>query len=164
MKILERRIYRGPSQYALVPVMRLTVDLGALEHWPSAKLEGFNAGLLAALPGLDQHTCSYGVAGGFVRRLTEEDGTWLGHVLEHVAIELEQLAGAKVTFGKTRSTGSDGHYHVIYEYEEERVGEAAGDLAHRLLDSLLPASLRSADAASFAFSPSATTTVRASRE
>jgi len=106
MKILERRVYRGPSQYALFPVMRLTVDLGVLEQWPSAKLDGFNAGLLAALPGLDQHTCSYGVAGGFVRRLTEDTGTWLGHVLEHVAIELEQLAGAKVTFGKTRSTES----------------------------------------------------------
>jgi cyanophycin synthetase len=151
MKILERRVYRGPSQYALFPVMRLTVDLGELEQWPSARLDGFNAGLLAALPGLDQHTCSYGVAGGFVRRLTEDTGTWLGHVLEHVAIELEQLAGAKVTFGKTRSTGTDGQYHVIYEYEEERVGEAAGDLAHRLLASLLPAPLRSPDAAPFAF-------------
>ncbi len=131
MKILERRVYRGPNQYALFPVMRLSVDLGALEAWPSAKLDGFNAALLAALPGLDQHTCSYGEPGGFVRRLTEDDGTWLGHVLEHVAIELEQLAGAKVTFGKTRSSGVDGQYHVIYEYEEERVGEAAGDLAHR---------------------------------
>ncbi|MEJ7596590.1 MAG: cyanophycin synthetase [Kofleriaceae bacterium] len=142
MKILERRVYRGPSQYALFPVMRLTVDLGELERWPSAKLDGFNAGLLAALPGLDQHTCSYGEPGGFVRRLTEDDGTWLGHVLEHVAIELEQLAGAKVSFGKTRSTGTAGQYHVIYEYEEERVGEAAADLAHRLLDSLLPPQLR----------------------
>lgn len=142
MKILERRVYRGPSQYALFPVMRLTVDLGPLEQWPSAKLAGFNDKLVAALPGLDQHTCSFGVAGGFLRRLTEGEGTWLGHVLEHVAIELQQLAGAKVTFGKTRSAGDDGQYHVIYEYEEERVGEAAGDLAHRLLDSLLPRELR----------------------
>ncbi len=146
MKILERRVYRGPNQYALFPVMRLTVDLGALEQWPSATLPGFNAGLLAALPRLDQHTCSYGEPGGFVRRLTEDKGTWLGHVLEHVAIELEQLAGAKVTFGKTRSTGTDRQYHVIFEYEEERVGEAAADLAHRLLDSLLPADLRSSTA------------------
>jgi cyanophycin synthetase len=151
MKILERRVYRGPNQYALFPVMRLTIDLGVLEQWPSAKLEGFTTSLLAALPGLAEHTCSYGVSGGFVRRLTEDDGTWLGHVLEHVAIELEQLAGAKVSFGKTRSTGVEGHYHVIYEYEEERVGEAAGNLAHRLLDSLLPPPLRSADAASFGF-------------
>jgi len=150
MKILERRVYRGPSQYALFPVMRLTVDLGALEQWPSAKLDGFNSGLLAALPGLNDHTCSYGVPGGFVRRLTEGDGTWLGHVLEHVAIELEQLAGAKVTFGKTRSTGTEAEYHVIFEYEEERVGEAAADLAHRLLDSLLPATLRTPSETPFA--------------
>ncbi len=142
MKILERRVYRGPSQYAHFPVMRLTVDLGDLEAWPSAKLAGFNAGLREALPGLDQHTCSFGVAGGFIRRLTEDDGTWLGHVLEHVAIEVQQLAGAKVTFGKTRSAGPPGHYHVVYEYEEERVGEAAGELALALLHELLPAELR----------------------
>lgn len=151
MKILERRVYRGPNQYALFPVMRLSVDLGALETWPSAKIEGFNAALLAALPGLDQHSCSYGKPGGFVRRLTEDEGTWLGHVLEHVAIELEQLAGAAVTFGKTRSSGAEGQYHVIYEYEEERVGEAAGDLAHRLLDSLLPEDLRSGAKVQFDF-------------
>ena len=142
MKIVERRVYRGPSQYALFPVMRLTVELGELEAWPTGKLDGFNQRLLAALPSLDQHTCSYGAVGGFVRRLTEEDGTWLGHVLEHVAIELEQLAGAKVSFGKTRGAGEPGRYHVIYQYEEERVGEAAADLGHRLLQSLLPAPLR----------------------
>ncbi|MBK9030169.1 MAG: cyanophycin synthetase [Myxococcales bacterium] len=144
MKILERRVYRGPSQYAHFPVMRLTMDLGELEAWPSAKIAGFNPALLAALPGLDQHTCSFGVAGGFVRRLTEDTGTWLGHVLEHVAIELQQLAGAKVTFGKTRSAGAPGQYYVVYEYEEERVGEAAGDLALALLQQLLPIELRPA--------------------
>ncbi len=93
MKIAERRVYRGPSQYALFPVMRLTVDLGELEAWPTGKLDGFNQRLLAALPTLDAHTCSYGVAGGFVRRLTEQDGTWLGHVMEHVAIELAAARG-----------------------------------------------------------------------
>ena len=68
-----------------------------------------------------------------VRRLTEGEGTWLGHVLEHVAIELQQQTGASVSFGKTRGEGSPGQYHVVYEYEEERVGEAAGDLAIDLL-------------------------------
>ena len=72
------------------------------KHW----LKGY--ALLEALPSLDQHSCSYGVPGGFVRRLTEDEGTWLGHVLEHVAIEVQQLAGAKVTFGKTRSAGDPG--------------------------------------------------------
>ncbi len=145
MQVLERRVYRGPSLYAHFPVMRLTIDLGALEAWPSAKLPGFNDGLLAALPSLDAHTCSFGTAGGFVRRLREDGGTWLGHVLEHVAIELQQLTGAKVVFGKTRSDGPQGRYHVVYEYEEERVGEAAGDLALKLIHSLLPADLRPAD-------------------
>jgi cyanophycin synthetase len=147
MKILEQRVYRGPSIYAHFPVMRVTLDLGALEAWPSAKLAGFNDRLLAALPQLHQHTCSYGVAGGFVRRLTEDEGTWLGHVLEHVAIELQVQTGANVTFGKTRSAGDDapGHYHVVYEYEEERVGEAAGELGLKLLHHLLPEELRNKD-------------------
>jgi len=151
MKILERRVYRGPSQYAHFPVMRLTVDLGELEGWPSAKLPGFNARLLEALPSLDQHSCSYGVAGGFVRRLTEDQGTWLGHVLEHVAIEVQQLAGAKVTFGKTRSADADGQYQVVFEFEEERVGEAAADLGLRLLQSLLPPDLGGAALENFDF-------------
>jgi cyanophycin synthetase len=144
MKILEQRVYRGPSLYAHFPVMRLTVDLGALEAWPSAKLPSFNERLLAALPTLAQHTCSYGVPGGFVRRLTEDDGTWLGHVLEHVALELQQLTGANVTFGKTRSTDGapEGQYTVVFEYEEERVGEAAAELGVKLLHDLLPADLR----------------------
>ncbi len=144
MKILEQRIFRGPSVYAHFPVMRLVVDLGKLEAWPSAKIDGFNDGLLAAIPSLQQHTCSYGEAGGFVRRLKEDEGTWLGHVLEHVSIELQQLTGANVSFGRTRSAddAQDGHYNVVYEYEEERVGEAAGDLGLKLLHHLLPIELR----------------------
>ena len=142
MLVLERRVYRGPSLYAHFPVMRLTVDLGKLEAWPSAKIPGFNEGLLAALPSLDAHTCSFGTHGGFIRRLEEDGGTWLGHVLEHVAIELQQLTGAQVVFGKTRSEGAEGRYHVVYEYEEERVGEAAGNLALKLIHALLPAELR----------------------
>ncbi|MEC9465614.1 MAG: acetate--CoA ligase family protein, partial [Myxococcota bacterium] len=142
MKITEKRVYRGPSLYAHSPVIRLTLDLGELEQHPSATLPGFNEGLIAALPSLQEHTCSYGETGGFLRRLREDEGTWLGHVLEHVAIELQQLAGAQVTFGKTRGTGEEGVYHVIYSYEEERVGLAAGQLAYSLIQHLLPESLR----------------------
>ncbi len=140
MELLERRVYRGPSLYAHFPVMRLTVDLGVLEDWPSAKIPGFVEKLVTALPSLRTHTCSVGKEGGFLQRL--EEGTWLGHVLEHVAIELQQLTGAQVTFGKTRGEGAPGRYHVVYEYEEERVGEAAGDLALKLLHHLLPPTLR----------------------
>jgi cyanophycin synthetase len=144
MELLERRIYRGPSLYAHFPVLRLTVDLGKLEAWPSAKIPNFVDGLLGAIPTLQAHTCSFGVEGGFVRRLREDGGTWLGHVLEHVAIELQQLTGAEVTFGKTRAEGTPGRYHVVYQFEEERVGEAAADLAIKLIHHLLPADLRPA--------------------
>jgi cyanophycin synthetase len=145
MKILERRVYRGPSLYAHFPVMRLTVQLGNLEEWPSAKIPGFNEALLAKVPTLKSHTCSYGEEGGFVRRLTEDGGTWLGHVLEHLAIELQRLSAADVSFGKTREAGEPGLYHVIFEFEEERVGDAAADLAMKLLHSLLPKGLRPED-------------------
>lgn len=145
MKILERRIYRGPNLYARFPVIRLRLALGALERWPSAKIPGFAEGLVNALPGLMEHGCSYAAEGGFYRRLTEGDGTWLGHVLEHVAIELQNRAGADVTFGKTRGTDTEGEYFVVYEYAEERVGEAAGKLALRLLGALLPDDLRPED-------------------
>ena len=109
MKILDRSVYLGPSLYAHFPVIRLTVDLGELEQWPSSRLGGrFIDALLDALPGLREHGCSFGQPGGFVRRLTEDEGTWLGHILEHVALELQNAAGSEVTFGKTRGTGTSG--------------------------------------------------------
>ncbi len=141
MKITETRVYRGPNLYAHFPVIRLTLELGGMEQYPSAKVPGFTARLLETLPTLTEHGCSYGEPGGFVRRMTEDDGTWFGHILEHVAIELQQRAGAKVTFGKTRSTDVSGEYHVVYAYEEERVGVAAGTLALQLLHQLIPAAL-----------------------
>ena len=147
MRILNRNVYVGPSQYAKFPVIRLELDLGALEQWPTAKLgDHFIVGLLAALPGLAEHGCSYREPGGFVRRMREGEGTWLGHVLEHVAIELQNVAGEDVTFGKTRGISDDrpGVYSVVYEYAQREEGIAAGELALKLLDSLLPADLRSA--------------------
>jgi cyanophycin synthetase len=147
MQILDRSVYVGPSLYAHFPVIRLEVDLGALEEWPSGKLgPAFTDPLLAALPGLQEHTCSYGERGGFIRRLTEDEGTWMGHILEHVAIELQNVAGETVTFGKTRSQGAPGHYHVIYQYEQEDVGLEAGRLGVILLESLLPKELQTAGA------------------
>ncbi len=141
MQLLETRVYQGPNLYAHFPVMRLTVQLGPLEDRPSAAIPGFVEQLLTHIPTLREHSCSHGSEGGFVRRLTEDGGTWLGHVLEHVAIELQNLAGAHVTFGKTRGTGKPGEYHVVYEYDEARVGEAAGLLAMKLLHHLVPPEL-----------------------
>jgi cyanophycin synthetase len=145
MEVLERSVYLGPSLYARFPVIRLLLDLGELEEWPTGRLgPRFNDALLEALPGLQAHGCSYGEPGGFVRRLTEDEGTWLGHVLEHVAIELQNVAGGQVTFGKTRSAGAPGRYDVVYEYLERRVGLEASQLALNLLHSLLPEELQPA--------------------
>ena len=143
MEILDRSVYVGPSHYAHFPVIRLELDLGALEDWPTRKLgDAFIAALLEVLPGLNEHGCSYGEPGGFVRRMSEDQGTWLGHVLEHVAIELQNIAGVKVTFGKTRGAGRTGVYDVVFEYEQEDVGLEAADLAVDLLHSLLPRELK----------------------
>ena len=140
MRILERNVYVGPSLYAHFPVIRLVMDLGPLEAWPTGRLGGaYVDALLAALPGLHEHGCSYGEPGGFIRRMREGDGTWLGHVFEHVAIELQNIAGEDVTFGKTRSVdGRPGVYTVVYEYAQRDEGIEAGELATQLLCSLLP--------------------------
>ncbi len=145
MRILDRSVYVGPSLYAHFPVIRLELDLGELEQWPTARLgAAFIDGLVAALPGLAEHGCSYREPGGFIRRMREGEGTWLGHVFEHVAIEMQNIAGEDVTFGKTRSIGDDrpGVYTVVYEYTQREEGIAAGELALKLIDSLLPENLR----------------------
>src|ERR1700721_1501158 len=143
MRILDRSVYVGPSLYARFPVIRLELDLGALEAWTTGRLGSkFVDALASALPGLAQHGCSYREPGGFFRRMREDEGTWLGHVLEHVAIELQNMAGEEVTFGKTRSGNSHGVYTVVYEYAQRDEGIAAGDLGLRLLCSLLPPGIR----------------------
>ncbi len=141
MRILEQRVYGGPNLYANFKVIRMTLDLGPLEERPSATIPGFVDALVRHVPSLAEHGCSYGEPGGFVRRLREDGGTWMGHVMEHVAIELQNLAGAKVTFGKTRGNGVRGQYHMVYEYEDPWVGERAGQLALRLLHALIPPEL-----------------------
>ena len=139
MRFVERSVYVGPNLYASFRVIRFRVDLGPLEEWPSVRLgKEFTDRLVETLPGLKEHGCSYGVPGGFIRRLTEDEGTWLGHIFEHVAIELQNEAGEHVTFGKTRGTGTSGEYDVVYEYDDEKVGLAAGRLGRTLLLSLLP--------------------------
>lgn len=146
MEVLERSIFVGPNHYAHFPVIRLVLDLGEVEAWPTKRLgNAFVESLLTALPGLREHGCSYGEPGGFVRRMTEDEGTWLGHVLEHVAIELQNVAGVRVSFGKTRETARAGVYDVVFEYEQDDVGLEAADVALDLLHYLLPPALRPAN-------------------
>jgi len=147
MKILSTTVFRGPNIYALFPVIRHTLDLADLEDWPTGRLGAkFVDDLVERLPGLQEHGCSYREPGGFIRRMREDEGTWLGHVMEHVAIELQNMAGAQVTFGKTRSTDEQGQYDLVYQYEGEQVGLEAGRLAVELLHHLLPRDLQPEEA------------------
>lgn len=139
MKIVSTNVYVGPNVWASFPVIRHVVDLGVLEDWPSVKLgPGFIDALVAALPGLGEHGCSYRVEGGFLRRLREDEGTWMGHILEHCALEIQGEAGSDVSFGRTRSTGVPGHYNMVFAYKQRDVGLDACQLAMRLLMHILP--------------------------
>jgi cyanophycin synthetase len=137
LTIVETRVYRGPNYWNYDPAIKLIVDLGVLEHFPSSTIPGFVTALLEMLPGVGQHTCGTGRVGGFKDRLAE--GTWVGHVAEHIALQLQREAGTEVGRGKTRSTGEPGRYHVVYSYGEESVGLVAGRLAVRLVNHLVEA-------------------------
>ncbi len=135
LRIVETRVLRGPNYWAREPVIRQVVDLGVLEEFPSNKIPGFVDALVGMLPTLEDHACSLGRRGGFITRLRE--GTWVGHVSEHIALEFQNLAGTDVRHGKTRSTGEYGRYNVIFEYREEQVGIEAGKAAVGLVNHLV---------------------------
>jgi cyanophycin synthetase len=133
--VLERLAMMGPNLYAHRPCIKWKVDIGALEEKPTNEIPGFYDRLQATLPSLVEHRCSEGVRGGFFTRV--EEGTWIGHVMEHVAIELQSLAGIEVGFGRVRSAGDHGVYNVVYECEERETGIMAGELAIELVEALI---------------------------
>jgi len=137
LTIVETRVYRGPNYWNYDPAIKLVVDLGVLEQFPSNTIPGFVDALLEMLPAVGQHTCGTGRVGGFTHRLRE--GTWAGHVAEHIALQLQRETGTEVGRGKTRGTGEPARYHVVYSYAEESVGIAAGRLAVRLVNHLVEA-------------------------
>ena len=138
LRILESRVYRGGNIWSYDPSIHLVVDLGILEEYPTSALPGFTERLVQLLPGLENHTCSTGVKGGFISRM--QQGTWLGHVAEHVALQLQQEAGHDQRRGKTRMVkGRPGVYNIIYAYTNEEVGLAAGRLAVALVNDLVQA-------------------------
>jgi cyanophycin synthetase len=114
---------RGPNIWTYRPVIEAWVDIGELENHPSNTIPGFYERLTALLPGLIEHECSPGVRGGFLQRLQE--GTWAAHILEHVCLELQNLAGMRTGFGKARSTSTTGVYKVAFRTRHEDVGRAA---------------------------------------
>jgi cyanophycin synthetase len=131
IRLLRTNYLRGPNVWTYRPVLEVWLDLGELEDWPSHKLPGFNDRLTAMLPALAEHHCGVGERGGFGERLRE--GTWLGHVLEHVVIELLNLAGLPTGFGQTRSTSQRGVYRMVFRARDETVARVTLDEGHRLL-------------------------------
>ena len=122
---------RGPNIWTYRPVLEVWLDLGALEDFPSNLIPGLTDRLLAALPALGEHHCGVGEKGGFLQRLQE--GTWAGHILEHVVIELLNLADMPTGFGQTRSTSKHGVYRMVFRARDEQVARQALEEGHRLL-------------------------------
>ena len=127
IRILETLVLKGPNFWSYRPSVWMRIDLGPFKDRPSSAIPGFDERLVKLVPSLEEHHCSEGRAGGFLFRVRE--GTWLGHVAEHVAIEAQNLIGIPVSFGRTRETKTPGVYNLVYEMEEERVGVKAGKLA-----------------------------------
>ncbi len=121
---------RGPNIWANFPVLEAWVDLQELSDSPSDQLPGFNQRLKAWLPSLEEHRCSAGESGGFFDRL--QRGTYPAHILEHVTLELQTLAGTPVEFGRARETSKPGVYQVVVEYKEEELARACLAAAHEL--------------------------------
>lgn len=131
MEITSVKVLRGPNQWASFPCLEAKVDLGRFEDFPSDTLPGFNDRIKAWLPTMIEHRCSVGERGGFFQRL--DRGTWLGHVLEHVTLEIQSLAGSVVGFGRARETQERGVYHVVVEYREESFAIDCLHTARRLV-------------------------------
>lgn len=124
------RALRGPNLHAFMPVLEVTLDIGPYEDRPSTSFDGFVDRLVGWLPGLQAHECSVGRPGGFIERLRR--GTYLGHIAEHVTLELQTVMGFNVGFGRARGTGERGVYSVVIAYREEEPARAAFDTALRL--------------------------------
>ncbi len=135
IQLLRVNYLRGPNMWTYRPVLEVWLDLGRLEEFPSSKIEGFNERLTAALPALVEHHCGVGERGGFLQRLTE--GTWMGHVLEHIVIELLNLSGMPTGFGQTRSTSKTGVYRMVFRARDEQVARAALAEGHALIMAMI---------------------------
>ncbi|MFZ4752160.1 MAG: cyanophycin synthetase [Chitinophagaceae bacterium] len=138
MKILEIKVMKGPNYWSVRrhKLVVMLLDLEDLEQKPTDKIPGFLERIKDMFPTMYSHRCSEGVEGGFFTRV--EEGTWMGHVIEHIALELQTLAGMETGFGRTRSTSKEGVYHVVFSYIEEEVGKATAtasvEIARRLVE------------------------------
>ena len=137
MKIIEIKALRGPNYWSVrrPNLIQMKLDLEEMEERPTNHVKGFRERLEHLMPTLIEHRCSEGVPGGFFHRV--EEGTWMGHVIEHVALELQTLAGMDTGFGRTRGTGKEGEYYVVFSYIEEDAGIYAAKAATKLVQALV---------------------------
>ena len=120
---------RGPNIWANYPVIEAWIDLGELKDSPSNEIPGFNERLMSWLPTMIEHRCSIGERGGFFQRLRM--GTYPAHIIEHITLELQTLAGTPVGFGKARETSEEGVYRIVFRYVEENLGRECLKVSHR---------------------------------
>lgn len=137
MKILDIKVMRGPNYWSVRrhKLIQMRLDLEELEQFPTNKIEGFGERLQKLFPTMHSHRCSIGTPGGFFKRV--EEGTWMGHVIEHIALELQTLAGMACGFGRTRSTGKEGVYNVVFSYMEEKAGIFTANASVRIAEALI---------------------------
>ena len=134
MRILEHRALRGPNYYSRYQSIYMRLDIEEFEERPSDKVDGLAERLEALIPSIYEHRCSVGEAGGFLQRV--RNGTYAGHVVEHIAIELQNLVGFSVGYGKTVDSYEPGIYNVVYRYRDEATGLAAGEAAVEIVQKL----------------------------
>ncbi len=137
MKILEIKVLKGPNYWSVRrnKLIQMKLDLEELEQLPTNKIPGFRQRLEKMFPSLFDHRCSVGKPGGFFERVDE--GTWMGHVIEHMALELQTLSGMDTGFGRTRGAGETGVYYVVFSYMEEDAGVYAAKACVRIAESLI---------------------------
>jgi cyanophycin synthetase len=137
MKILGIQVLKGPNIWSTrrKKLIQMRLDLEDLEQRPTNKIEGFRERIEKLMPSLYNHRCSPGHEGGFFERV--DDGTWMGHVIEHIALELQSLAGMETGFGRTRETKTPGTYNVVFNYIEETVGVYAAEASVRIAEAII---------------------------
>lgn len=137
MKIIEIRTLRGPNYWSVNrhKLIAMVLDIEEMEERPTNTIDGFIDRLKAMFPTMYEHRCSVGEAGGFFQRV--EEGTWIGHVIEHIALEIQTLAGMDVGFGRTRGYGEEGVYNVVFAYMEEEVGRYAAKVSVDVAEALI---------------------------
>ncbi|MES2746937.1 MAG: cyanophycin synthetase [Bacteroidota bacterium] len=137
MKIDKIQALRGPNIWSVQrkKLIQMRLDLEEMEERPTNKIEGFRERIEAMFPTMIEHRCSEGCRGGFFMRI--DKGTWMGHVIEHIALEIQTLAGMETGFGRTRETKTPGIYNVVFSYTEENVGMFAAESAVNIAQSLI---------------------------